>query len=796
MWAIPGARRAFILVVTCVATAANGLAGDQDFYQAYYLQHSKGDVEGAAKLYQKVADDRGADDLLRTEARRRLAECGEELAAADFTRLMPRNAWAYVEINRPGDQLLSLVRQLGLLNDPDAERGGKNAERKFGISPVVIQELLGMRGVAAAVTGFDPAMQAPKGVAVFHPGRLEVIRGILETALPVGGEITQSIGGFETYRIENMVFVTLTKRLVIVSMDRAEIEGVVDRLTGADKDSLADNDDLADALKLRNDGLLFFCVNAKPIMPFLKMGVAAAGTQSREVAMAQALLDIDSLRSVVGQAGVSDDGLYLDVAINLDKGHHNLVYNFLRMPAVERETLRSIPRGSAAFIAAALNEADSRFDTRRGTNGDHDADEPQIVTAMDIGREVFGNIVSFGAFVLPPEGELARAGGEPIPDAAVVMTVNNPAKSEALWTQMLGIASMASGEGSMEGSVGEIDGVQVRGFALPEVTIFVAVSGNDVLVSPSKTAISRAIAARHSGQSVLDDPAFGPSLERFGEHTTLLAASHPLRCTQIARLYMSPREFAEIEPYIGLLSETVCTTTLNHSAETFHISSTVTGIPDVSGLVTQLVSDLKAGREPFQHAAHVPTPAQRAEAPRQVEAPRLREQRARAARRAERTAVAEEPRAEPRKAETRVEAAEETADADTLQADFEEAVEKGDREAAELIGARLLKAFGDEADAMNQFAWGLLTEDRFGGQYAKLALKVSQRSNVLTHQSNWFYVDTLAHAYFALGDLKEAIRLERRAVELAAGDRRADEARQALERFEKALRSKDGEKGR
>jgi hypothetical protein len=317
-----------------------------------------------------------------------------------------------------------------------------------------------------------------------------------------------------------------------------------------------------------------------------------------------------------------------------------------------------------------------------------------------------------------------------------------------------------------------------------------------VLVSPSKTAISRAIAARHSGQSVLDDPAFGPSLERFGEHTTLLAASHPLRCTQIARLYMSPREFAEIEPYIGLLSETVCTTTLNHSAETFHISSTVTGIPDVSGLVTQLVSDLKAGREPFQHAAHVPTPAQRAEAPRQVEAPRLREQRARAARRAERTAVAEEPRAEPRKAETRVEAAEETADADTLQADFEEAVEKGDREAAELIGARLLKAFGDEADAMNQFAWGLLTEDRFGGQYAKLALKVSQRSNVLTHQSNWFYVDTLAHAYFALGDLKEAIRLERRAVELAAGDRRADEARQALERFEKALRSKDGEKGR
>lgn len=787
MWAAAASRRAFALAVTCVTAASVALAGDQDFYQAYYLQHGKGDVAGAAKLYQKVANDRSADESLRAEARRRLAECGEELAAADFTRLMPPNAWAYVEINRPGDQLLSLLGQLGLLIEPDA-KAGKDGPRKFGISPVVIRELLGMRGVAVAITGFDPAMQAPKGVAVFHPGRLEVVRGILETALPVGGEIVQPVGGFETYCIENVVYVTLTQTLAVVSADRAEIQGVIDRLSGEDDESLAGNADLADALKMRNDGLLFFCVNAKPIMPFLKMGIAAAGTQSREVAMAQALLDIDSLRSVVGQAGVRDEGLYLDVAVNLDKGHHNLVYNFFRMPAIERDTLRSIPRGSAAFIAAALNEADSRFGSGRGDVG-RDG-EREIVTAMDIGREVFGNIVSFGAFVLPPEGEMVRIDGEPIPDAALVMTVNNPAKSEALWTQMLGIASMASGEGSMEGQVGEIDGVQVRGFALPEgINVYVAVSGNDVLVSPSRNAIGRAVAARHGGESVLDDPAFAASLDRFGDSTTLLSASHPLRCVQIAKLYMSPREFAEIEPYIGLLSDTVCTTTVNHSAETFHISSAVTGIPDVSGLVTQLVNDLKAGREPFQHAGYVAGTV-RQEAPA---APRRAAQRERRPARAERAAAAEDRREEtrrPRRAES-AKPVEETADADALQADFEEAAEKGDHEAANLIGARLVKALGDDAQALNNFAWALLTEDRFGGHYAKLALKLSQKSNELTEQGNWYYVDTLAHAYFALGDVKEAVRLERRAVKLAEGDGRASEARQALEKFEKAL-DKDG----
>ncbi len=783
MWAVAGVRRAFVVAVACSAAASVALAGDQDFYQAYYLQHGKGDIEAAAKLYEKVANDRSADESLRAEARRRLAECGEELAAEDFTRLMPRNAWAYVEVNRPGDQLLSLLGQLGLLIEADA-KADRDEPRKYGISPVVIRELLGMRGVAVAITGFDPAMNVPKGVAVCHPGRLEVVRGILETALPVGGEVTQSIGGFETYVIENMVYVTLTQTLAVVSCDRAEIEGVIERLSGDESESLADNEGLADALKMRNDGLLFFCVNAKPIMPFLKMGIAAAGTQSREAAMAQALLDIDSLRSLVGQAGVRDEGLYLDVAINLDKGHHNLVYNFFRMPAIERDTLRSIPRGSAAFVAAALNEADSRFASGRGEAG-RDGERREIVTAMDIGREIFGNIVSFGAFVLPPEGEMVRVGGEPIPDAALVMTVNNPAKSEALWTQMLGIASMASGEGTMEGRVGEVDGVQVRGFALPEgITVYVAVSGNDVLVSPSRNAIGRAVAARHGGESVLDDPAFAPSLERFGDSTTLLSASHPLRCVQIARMYMSPQEFSDIEPYIGLLSDTVCTTTVNHSAETFRISSTVTGIPDISGLVTQVVKDVKAGREPFQHGRAAGTVREEI-----VVAPRAREQRERRAARSERAAV-EEKRGEEQRQSRGAEAAEkteETADAGDLQADFEEAAEKGDHEAANLIGARLVKALGDDAQALNNFAWALLTEERFGGQYAKLALKLSQKSNELTKQGNWYYVDTLAHAHFALGDVKEAIRLERRAVELAKGDTRVSEARQALEKFEKAL---------
>ncbi|MCH7871749.1 MAG: hypothetical protein IID33_08610 [Planctomycetes bacterium] len=734
-----------LAIAVAVTSTSLALADGEKFYKAYYLEHAKGDLSAAAELYSEVVGDHGADRELRSEARGRLAACQEELVSADFARLMPHDAWAYIEINRPGEQLMSLIDQLGLLSDSGSGKAGK----KLGISPVIIKELLGVRGAAVAITGFDPARQQPLGVAVFHPGNIEIIRGLIETALPVAAEEVKSIGGFPTYSIEGEVLVTLTKRLVVISTQAAVIDGVIDRLSGDEDRSLATNKDLAGALRGRDDSLIYFCVNAKPIMPLLKAAMAAGGTQSKELAMAQALLDLNSLRSLTGRAGVSDDGLFLDVSLNLDEGHSNLIYNFLRLPPIRRDTLKSIPAGAAWFIAGALNEAPSRFSSDGG-----ESHQKPIVTALDIGREIFANIVSFGVFALPPEGS-SPSRGVPIPDIAAVLTVNDTVKSEALWTQILGIASMASCGGPMEGTIDEVEGVEVRGFQMPEnITVYFGTVGHDVIISPSKSAISRAIAAKRGGKTILDDKVFASSLKRFGPATTMLLSAHPGRCAQIAKIFMGGNEIPEMEQAIALLTDTVATLTLSHSGESLRFSGTVTGIPDVSDLVTQLVMDMKNGRGRARFASHQsdPSPAPAREAHR-----------------------ADSDRSD-------------SADTHTLLDKFEVlAVDENDREAALAVGKRLVKAAWEDARKLNDFAWVLVTEDRYDGGYNKLALEATKRSNALTDHTNWMYVDTYAHARFALGEVETAVKLEARAVKLAGDNDRRGEAEAALERFKKAL---------
>lgn len=737
-----------LLVVVAATSAASADSDSAKFYKAYYLEHARGDLSAAAKLYGDVAGDRDVDRALRSEARDRLAACQEELVSTDFARLMPHDAWAYIEINRPGDQLMSLIDQLGLLADSDSD-GARG--KKLGISPAIIKELLGIRGAAIAITGFDPSRQRPMGVAVFHPGNIEVVRGLIETALPIAAEEAKSIGGFPTYSIEGEVLVTLTKRLVVISTQAADIDGVIDRLRGDEERSLATNKDLADTLAGRDDALIYFCVNAKPLMPLLKEAMAAGGTQSKELAIAQALFDINSLRSLTGKAGVSDEGLFLDVSLNLDEGHSNLVYNFLRLPPIRRDTLKSIPAGAAWFIAGALNEAPSRFTADSGGS-----DEKPIVTALDIGREVFANIVSFGVFGLPPEGP-SSSRGVPIPDVAAVMTVNDTAKSEALWTQMLGIASMASCGGPMEGTTDEVEGVEVRAFQMPEnITVYFAAVGHDVIISPSKSAISRAIAAKRGGKTILDDKVFASSLKRFGPATTMLLSAHPGRCAEFGKQFMRGDAPAEIEQVIALLTDTVATLTLSHSGESLRFSGTVTGIPDVSEMVTQFVMDMKNGRGRARFASQVSRPM-----PKPVHE----------ANRADR-----EPS--------------DSADAETLLEEFEVlAVDENDREAALAVGKRLVKAAWEDARKLNDFAWVLVTEDRYDGGYNELALEATKRSNALTDHANWMYVDTFAHARFALGEVETAVKLEARAVELAGDNDRRGEAEAALKRFKKALHS-------
>jgi hypothetical protein len=717
----------------------------EKLYRAYYLERQQADLAGAAKLYAEVAAARDAGADNQAIAKARLAGCQEELAAGDLARLMPPGPLAYFELNRPGERVRKLLDQLGLLAHPD--QPAVIGQNRLAISPVLVDTVLGMRGAALAITGFDPANQRPSGVLVLHPGDMDVVRGLIETGLPAAGEVVQPIAGFATYQIED-VYVTLTARLVLAGSSPTEIEGVLDRMKDAKAESLATDPQLADVLKDRRGELLFFCVNPKPLLPMLDMLLAAGGSQSREVVMAQALLDPKSLRAVTGRLDLSDQGLALELTLRLDEGHRNLVYNFFRRPAIDMETLRCVPNGAAAFLALAMNEAPAKYaDAPPAKVG-----EPPVVTALDIGREFFANINGIAVYALPPSGEGAPKGG--IPDLAATITVNDPAKSQALWGEILGLASLATGGPTIEGEPSEVAGTPVRSYRFkPGVTVCQATVGHHLFIASSESALARSLETKRSGKSIVDDPGFAPLIARLGPSTTFVVLADAGRCMQLARPFMPAEQVAQFEPVIGLLASTTGFFTIDQSDRVLRLSGGVTGVPNVSGLVNKMLTEQQQRQRQGREIARAIGEKKWDQALGLID-----------------RKLKETP-----------------GDADVLRQKFDAlAVHKQDTAAALAVADQLAEALNDDARALNDFAWVLLTDAQYGGRFNELALRLSRRSNELTAHKTWAYVDTLALAEFEAGSVEQAIELEEQAIKLSkttAGGSGMADMQKALARF-------------
>ncbi len=625
---MPHTFRAAVLVLAVLASSAPAHAetAQEKYYRAYYLEESGRDYAAAAKLYDEIAADRGAPADLAKQARTRLAGCREELACADLARLMPPGALVYAEVNSPGEHVKRLLAELGLL--ADAERAVQTEGRRLAVSPALVSGLLGIRGVAVAITGFDVKNETPSGVAVLHPGEIDAVRGLIETALPAAAEPAPPIHGCAAYRIKTgprdpEVLVALSARLVIVSNSPSEIEGVLTRLEDASEPSLATNEDVLDVLKDRSDALLFFCVNAKPVMPLLQVGIGAAGSQSREIAIAGQLLDLKSLRALSGRIGMAADGLHVELSLRLDKGHRNLAFNLLRTPAIDEATLRCVPEGAAAFFAGALNDASTPGVAPLPATGENAA---PIVSLLDVGREIFANINGYAAFVLPPASKFSPGRGIPMPDAALVMSVKDSARSKALWAEALGIGSVASGHGTLDGQSIEIDGAAVQEFSLPEgISIYLAAERNRVILSPSRTAIGRALGALRGGKSVYDDASLSRSLARLDRNATIAAIAHAGRCVELATAFAGEPD-RELQPILPLLKDTVGAFVLHHGNEELRLSATITGLPQLGGLVASMLNrefaehgGMRVGYEERRispHELHIEV------APRPVELPR------------------------------------------------------------------------------------------------------------------------------------------------------------------------------
>ncbi len=710
----PSSCRAILAATAFALACATPRAQEPSarFHEAYYLECERADYERALELYRAVESDRAAPKALRQKAGARARAVAEEIASSDFARLMPADAIFYLELNRPGQQLESLVSQLGLLGDGSAER--------LGISPKLIEGLLGLRGAAVAITEFDPRRGPQDGVLIAHPGKLDVVRGLLETALPAGASPVAAIGGHPTFDVEGQALVTLTHKLLVAGRKRATIEQVVARLAGDGGPCLADSESAQGALRMRGDDLAFFCLNVQPLLPMIEGLAQRAARRDPGVMAAMMLLDVRSTQTVAGHLGVDDQGLALELALDLDEGHRNIAFNLLRMSNLSAESLAMVPSGAAFFAAGALNQ---RGDVPAGNV---DGRGRPAVSLMDLGREVFANVAEFALYVMP---RVHEAPFGPMPEVALAMHCNDVERSMALWDLVLGSAQAGAGAAQEPQQAG--NGVR---YEIAGVPIYLGTKGHTLAVSPSEAAVAAAL--RGGGNGVAQDEAFAGAVRHFGSDSTVAVAAQVGRCMEIARHFMRGRQKQELEQVAGLLQNTSVALRLAQSSHRLGAAARVSGIPDVAPMVEHLVAQHRQRRGGRAVAARsaVRAPARAVVSVSPVEA-------------------------------------------------FELAHGEGEIETARGKLKGLLSSAGEDPQTLNDLAWRLLTEERYGGQYDEIALSLSRTSNEASGWENWFYVDTYARALFENGDIEGAIRYEKKAIELGKDHPRIGEAKSQLEEF-------------
>ena len=113
---------------------------------------------------------------------------------------------------------------------------------------------------------------------------------------------------------------------------------------------------------------------------------------------------------------------------------------------------------------------------------------------------------------------------------------------------------------------------------------------------------------------------------------------------------------------------------------------------------------------------------------------------------------------------------------------------KKDKEAAYAWAQTMLAPMWDNPSALNAFAWNILDETPAELQDLDYALKVATRASELTENKNPMILDTLARAYWELGETYKAIAWQQKAVEFSDGEM-GDSIVATLEEYETSLAS-------
>ena len=544
---------------------------DTDLAQGFYLEQQHHDPLAAAKYFERVLKKPNVSKEEMRVARRHLARCREATSVQDLARLMPANAIFYAEVHEPGQHLEQVAEFLGLLStNTDGRVADATSARRipidgpislpvdFHISPALFDALSDVHGFAIAMTGFD--REGPQGVIIIDAGGSDLVRGLVETGIQLL-EPESTIEGYQTYHVENEVWLTVTNRTLIVSRSKQAIVTVIEQMANPSAEGLAGNSAFRQAREQCNDPLGFAFIGGQTLREIV---LEQAGRQ--EAMMANAMFDLPNLLYVSAAVSTANEKLTVDARAQMAEGHNSLAYGLIRTSPISGESYQELPSSLAACAMFGLNDAG--LTTRPA---------PRLMSALDVGRELFANIQEVAAFALPT---LAKNAGDPLPNIGVVITAADVSRSEALWNQLLSLPSQIGIPDVSAPVQLTIDGHEASRFQLPDMPPVLICRGSDRHLVVGTEAAVRASLAEDDGfapdpVSPNSDPAYKAIQIDVDRVLQLVAAMEPNAANDVLRI----RQFVE--------ELTVALST--HEAEnSLQIHGEIRGFPRVRNLLEQV----------------------------------------------------------------------------------------------------------------------------------------------------------------------------------------------------------------
>ena len=571
-----------LVVLSAAAGVARAEGAESQFQRAFYLEVHQNDLAGAAAVYEKVAANAEAPDKLRAEATTRLAGIREDLASADFARLMPPAVIAYAELDDPGEHVERLLKMMGLLGPapegtadikPFKLGGGLVLPADFTISPALVNELKKLRGAAIGLTGLDEKGR-PSGLVVVHPGNSDLVRGLIETAVQLL-EPGQPIDGFKTYRAFDWGWVMITNRLALAADSREELASAARRLRDPSAPSLASRESYQRVAAEAEGALLFAYIDGPAALE--RFGSQLKGQQGR---MIRTLLDLEHLESVVVTLTTTEEGISLTAQMNMMPGLKNMLYALIRTAPMTKRSLELVPQGAAGVLVVGLNPPGPAAPTV--TN----ADGTPSISLMDVGRELFGNIDEVSVFAMPPAGD--AKGRQPFPEIAAVIAVKDPAKSEALWNQILSLAMLFGAGNAPPPAEVEIAGKKGRVYQIDRIGPIAVVRVDGQLVVGTRVAVTAAVRAGAEGTSILQDEGFAPLLARLTPNASKALLIDAGRAMPILAALSGGGSSDEMRLIGALVHDMKIAIVTDESPNQLTIRVDVTGLPQFRDIVKML----------------------------------------------------------------------------------------------------------------------------------------------------------------------------------------------------------------